>query len=126
MSVEPEPQCWREYTGPQGTVQTLKPDLSAVTASGDFEDHWFIEADEGTEHLPQILAKCRSYASYAASGIEQHRLGVFPAVVWVTKDGARAASLSRAVASTPGLPVELFRFTTTENFIALITSGGAP
>src|SRR5664279_1983966 len=59
--LEAEPDCWRSFLGQHGQAEWLKPDLFAITASGDFEDHWFIEADLATEHPPVIVRKCRSY-----------------------------------------------------------------
>ena len=48
IDVELEPDCWRQFVGPEGSKQTLKPDLAAITANGDFEDHWFIEVDSSS------------------------------------------------------------------------------
>jgi len=101
---------------------TLKPDLYAATASGDYEDHWFIEADRATEHLPTVLTKCRVYARYAATGSEQHTSGVFPAVLWVVPTEARAVSMRRAIQADKSLPTELFRVITTEQFTDFITA----
>ena len=52
LRLETEPSCWRSFIGPHGTLEWLKPDLYAITASGDYEDHWFLEADLATEHPP--------------------------------------------------------------------------
>jgi len=122
LKVETEPSCWREFTGPHGTVLTLKPDLYAVTAAGAWEDSWFVEADRSTEHLPVILAKCRLYARYAATGIEQQSAGVFPIVLWVVPDKAREAQIIRAIRSDHSLPDDLFRVVTTEQFAAHFTT----
>ncbi|WP_148616548.1 replication-relaxation family protein [Nocardioides rubriscoriae] len=35
LRIEPEPASWRDYSGPQGGRETLKPDLFAITAAGD-------------------------------------------------------------------------------------------
>lgn len=121
LALQTEPDCWREYVGPHGLTQSLKPDLYSVTATSEFEDHLFIEADQGSEHLPQILTKCRAYAAYHATGIEQHTSGVFPAVLWITPSTARAAQLRRAITADPDLPNELFQVATTERFPALLT-----
>jgi len=71
----------------------LKPDLYAVTASGDYEDHWFCEIDRATESMPTLLKKCVQYEAYRRTGAEQDRLGVFPLVVWVVPDDAQADKL---------------------------------
>ena len=116
LELETEPNCWREYVGPHGIPEILKPDLFAVTATGEFEDHWFIEADQGTEHLPQILTKCAGYTRYEASGIEQHRTGVFPAVLWVANTPERAAAIARAIRQDETLPDDLFQTTSADRF----------
>ncbi len=59
LSVQIEPACWRPYTGLGGTREVLKPDLFAVTASGEYEDHWFIEIDRATESLPVLIRQCQ-------------------------------------------------------------------
>jgi hypothetical protein len=68
VSIETEPSCWRSFVGPHGSLEWLKPDLYAVTASGEYEDHWFLEADLATEHPPVVARKARVYQRYAATG----------------------------------------------------------
>jgi len=116
LRLQTEPDCWREYVGPHGAPLTVKPDLHIVTATPEFEDHLFLEADLGSEHMPQILAKCRAYASYHATGIEQHQRGVFPAVLWVVQNEARAGQLRRAIRTDTALPQELFTVVTRAEF----------
>lgn len=113
--LQPEPDAWRSFTGPFGQAATLKPDLALVTASGEFEDHYFIEVDRSTEHITRIVAKCATYVRYAATGAEQNAHGVFPRVVWLTPDEARAAEIRRAIEKDAALPSELF--------IALLVAG---
>jgi hypothetical protein len=121
LALQTEPDCWRDYVGPHGLMQTIKPDLYSVTAAGEFEDHLFLEADQGSEHLPQVLAKCRAYAAYHATGAEQHRSGVFPLVLWITPSRARALQLRRAIASDANLPSDLFQVITTDQFADHLT-----
>jgi len=121
LDLETEPACWRGWAGHQSIAETLKPDLHAVTATAEFQDHLFIEADQGTEHLPQILTKCRVYARYHQAGIEQHTRGVFPAVLWVTPTEKRAAALERAIAKDESLPPAIFHVITTSQFVEHLT-----
>lgn len=58
VAVEHEPSCWRGFTTASGATDTLRPDLYAVTATGDYEDCWFLEIDRGTESLPTLIRKC--------------------------------------------------------------------
>lgn len=116
-----EPANWRSYLGVGGETQWLKPDLYVVLhgrdADGDYEEHFFLEIDLGTEHLPRIQAKCRTYAAYAATGAYQAQHEVFPHVVWLSADKARRNALGAAIAASSGLPSELFRVTSPEAFV---------
>lgn len=125
ISVDPEPSCWRSFVGPHGSTEWLKPDLYAVTASGDFEDHWYLEADLATEHPPVVVRKAKHYQRYAATGADQARHGLFPAVAWVVPDTARQAALLAALAADRQVQTALFRVVTTGQFTELITNGYA-
>jgi hypothetical protein len=124
LSIDTEPSCWRSFTGPHGTLEWLKPDLYVVTASGDYEDHRFIEADLATEHPPVVVRKAKVYQRYAATGAHQARHGIFPAVIWVVPDTARQRAIEAALAADQGIQSTLFRVVTTDQFAGLITSGG--
>ncbi len=104
-------------------MEWLKPDLYVVTASGDYEDHWFIEADLATEHPPVVVRKAKVYQRYAATGAHQARHGIFPAVTWVVPDTARQAAIQAALAADQRIQPALFRVVTTDQFTHLITSG---
>jgi hypothetical protein len=123
VAVDTEPSCWRSYVGPHGTLEWLKPDLYAVTAIGDFEDHWFLEADLATEHPPVVVRKAKVYQRYAATGAHQARHGLFPAVTWVVPDTARQRAIQAALAADPAIQPALFRVVTTDQFSELITAG---
>jgi hypothetical protein len=104
LDVATEPHCWRHFTGIAGEPRVLRPDLAVVTASGSFEDHWFVEIDLGGEHVPTLLDKCRIYEAYRSSGIEDEQRGVFPVVVWVMHSEQRAHILRQALTSAPARP----------------------
>jgi hypothetical protein len=112
VAIEIEPECWRSYLGLAGQLLTLNPDLFAVTAAGDYEDHWFIEVDLGTEHLPTVLRKCAQYEEYRRLGSEQAERGVFPLVLWVVPEERRRAKVSDAIARSVGLDHDLYRIVT--------------
>ncbi|MEC3979635.1 replication-relaxation family protein [Amycolatopsis sp. H20-H5] len=124
ISIQTEPSCWRSFVGPHGSLEWLKPDLYAVTASGDYEDHWFLEADLATEHPPVVVRKAKIYQRYAATGAHQARHGLFPAVVWIVPDTARQETLQAALSADSAIQHELFRVVTVEEFDQLIASGG--
>jgi hypothetical protein len=116
LSLETEPTCWRTFVGSHGGQEWLKPDLYAVTAHGEFEDHWFIEVDLATEHPPVVARKARIYQRYAATGAHQADHGLFPAVVWVVPDSARQTALEAALRADPQLQPELFRVVSLDAF----------
>lgn len=121
ISIETEPSCWRSFVGPHGALEWLKPDLYAVTASGDYEDHWFVEADLATEHPPVVVRKAKVYQRYAATGAHQARHGLFPAVVWIVPGTARQDAIRAALAADRAVQPALFRVVTTAEFSQLIT-----
>lgn len=125
LTVQIEPKCWRSYTSLGGQREVLKPDLFAVTASGEFEDHWFIEIDRATESLPTVLKQCQQYQAYRRSGFEQEGSGVFPRVLWVVPDDKRAGHLRAALTSARSFDRELFQVTTPDELIDHITGGAA-
>jgi hypothetical protein len=123
--LDAEPNSWQPYLAPTGTRTVLKPDLALVARSGEFEDHWFLEADLDTEHLPVIVRQARAYAAFRASGRYEAAHGLFPRVVWVAPSQARSAAIRAALGRTSGLPGELFTTCTTADFAAVIAGGAA-
>ena len=119
LSVTTEPSNWRTFIGRGGSPQVLKPDLHAITATGEFEDHWFIEIDNGTESLPTLLTKCLTYQRYFETGIEHAATGVFPAVVWIIADLRRRERLLGAIDAEHRLDERLFRVTNVAEFLDL-------
>lgn len=132
LTLETEPQCWRSFLAAHGVRQWLKPDLFAVTAGGDFEHHWFFEADNATEHAPVIARKANVYRQYAATGAHQEQHGLFPAVAWIVPDAKRREGITAALHADPGLrdllKAGLFHVLTTGQFPAFIagTANGPP
>lgn len=119
--IEFEPAAWRPYLSSGRATLRLKPDLVATTETGDYEDHWFFEVDLGTEAPSRIIRKCQQYEQYLRSGLEQRRLGVFPAVAWIVPDRARRALLAARIAAEPGLTVGLHRVITLDQLPDLLT-----
>jgi hypothetical protein len=125
LDLQIEPRCWRSYTGLGGQREVLKPDLFAVTASGEYEDHWFIEIDRATESLPTLLKQCQQYEAYRRSGSEQAASGLFPHVLWVVPDNRRAIQLRAALTSARTFDRQLFKVTTLDELIETVTGGAA-
>jgi hypothetical protein len=123
LSVNIEPDCWRRYTGSAGAPEIVRPDLYVVTASGAFEDCWFLEIDRGTESPAAISRKCRAYEAYWRTGREQDTRRTFPLVTWVAPDEQRAKRLNSVISTARNLNRDLHRVTTGERMIELITGG---
>lgn len=123
LEVRIEPACWRTYTGLGGSREVLKPDMFAVTAGGEFQDHWFIEVDRATESIPTLLKQCQQYETYRRHGSEQADRGVFPLVLWIVPDATRATKLTTALSTARGLDPQLYRVETPDTFIELVIGG---
>ncbi|WP_051039543.1 replication-relaxation family protein [Microbacterium sp. B24] len=118
--LQVEPDAWRSFLTPQGRTAILKPDLFATIASADYDDHWYLEVDRGTESLPVLLQKCRTYAAYKATGRARTEHGVFPRVLWIVPTQRRTQRLTRAIAADAGLPSRLFSVITPDQLTATI------
>jgi hypothetical protein len=123
VELEVEPACWRRYIGLGGARETVRPDLYVVTGSGEFEDCWFLEIDRGTESPTALTRKCRVYEKYRRSGIEQKTRAVFPLVVWVTPDEARARRIETLIRRSRNLDRDLFRVTPAARLVELVAGG---
>jgi hypothetical protein len=122
LEIRGEPRNWRSFPGAVGGVRIVKPDLAVVTASGEFEDHWFIEVDRGTESTKTLIKKCHVYTDYQRSGIEQQRSGVYPRVLWLLPTKRRVELLRGAIEKERGLDPELFLVRTTDELVAAIAA----
>lgn len=118
-AVETEPQCWRRIEG-LGGFDWLKPDLAVVITTPDHEVHSFVEFDLGTEHRGALTRKLGIYEAAYRAGAEAHRRGLFPQVVWLVPDRARATALNRLIRMTTGLTTELHRVALTEDAVAAL------
>lgn len=123
LGLQTEPASWQQSLSRHGTVQWLKPDLRLVTARGDYEHHWFIEADLATEHLPVILRQCAAYQAFRATGRYQAAHALFPAVVWVVPSERRRAQLRARFAIDEQLDKHLFTVITPDEVARLLRDG---
>ncbi|MCP2290945.1 replication-relaxation family protein [Nocardia amikacinitolerans] len=116
-----EGRAHRSFVGAGGAKETLKPDLHAVTATDDFEQHWMIEADCGTEHDPHLGRKLTAYHRYYNTGRYQAEHGLFPSVLWVVPDCARADRLRELMSATE-TPANLFQICTYAEFADFVVA----
>ena len=91
----------------------------------EYEYRWFVEVDQGSEHLPTVLTKCRAYDDYYRTGIEQRALGVFPRVCWIVPNQERAEALAQRIDADRRLTTAMFQVTTTDQALATL-SGARP
>lgn len=122
LGCQPEPRCWRGFSGSGGRV-VLRPDLYVAIGAGGYEHRFFVEVDRATEHLPALVRKCRLYEAYYQSGREQAAHGVAPRICWIVPDSRRAKSLRRTIGGDRRLTEALFVVTTTEHALAVLSGG---
>lgn len=122
-TLQPEPECWRSYSE-HSTHLSLKPDLYAVTVSGEYEDRWFFEVDLDTESPAKVVEKCQRYHQYYRTGLEQKASGVFPLTVWVVPDQGRRGRLSDAIRAAFDKQPRLFAIITGDELAHLVRYGG--
>ncbi|HEX5852523.1 MAG TPA: replication-relaxation family protein [Solirubrobacteraceae bacterium] len=120
IRFEPEPQ--RPYMAGFGARQVLKPDAFLKLGIADYEFSWFIEQDMATESLSTVKGKALRYHEYFRTGTEQAARGVFPRVLWIAPDTARAEDIRETLAQLPAAAHRLFVVATTAEAVALLTS----
>lgn len=126
LSVEKfsfEPQCWRNYTTLVYSNKTLKPDAFTKVVLQEFEDSYFIEVDNSTEHLGRIIAKCKQYITYFNTGIEQRETEIFPFVLWIVPSDKRKETIQHRIKEDLENYWELFLVVTLDDFPAFIQGG---
>ena len=121
--MQTEPACHRKYRDLSGSESILKPDAACGISSKEHEDFYFLEADRATENPARVIRKCQQYEAYRLTGLEQKRLGVFPAVVWVVPHIKRRKQLRRYIAADKELTNELFSVITLDELSDLIRDG---
>lgn len=120
LVMQAEPRCWRTFTSVNG-LTVLRPDLFVSIGAGDFEHRWFAEVDRGTEHMPALIRKCRTYQQYYETGTEQRDHGVSPRVCWIMPDIRRGNRLRDAIHKDNKLTDALFVITTMNDAMATLT-----
>ena len=121
--VQFEPSCWRYYALRLGKQLILKPDMYAVTQSGGYEDHWFIEIDRDTETVARVLEKCERYIHYLHAGEAQKQHGVFPYVVWIVPEVKRKNSITKHIRNQYPRGPDIFIVITPDELESLLVGG---
>ena len=115
--IEVESEAGRDFISSAGTKRMLRPDLKITINLGEFDDHWYLEIDRGTESLPVLMRKCHTYDAYRRTGRAQEEHGVFPRVLWVLPDKGRVERLRAAIESDAQLPTGMFVCITNDGLI---------
>ncbi len=102
---------------------TLKPDAFVRLTIGEFEENYFFEADNATEHIGRVIAKCKQYIAYFNTGIEQRENEVFPLVVWIVPDEKRKIAILNRIKEDLDAYWELFEVVTLDGFSGFIQGG---
>lgn len=127
VTLQTEPTCWRRFQVGLGGIEVLKPDLYLAMASREFEDHWFIEIDRGTESTTSVLKKCQTYLAYQRAGHEQQTREVFPRVLWVVQSRRRLQQLRNVLESKKATKTsKLFVVVEFDSAVSLILEGAQP
>lgn len=121
-----EPDNWQRFLGRHGQAEILKPDLVAITAAGEYEDHWMFERDLATEHPSVVVRKAHVYERFASAGVYQERHGVVPAVLWIVPNEERRQALDSALRSARGLTPGVHRVITGADFLPAVLAGSEP
>lgn len=95
-AFETEPACWH----PNNVGGWLKPDAYLKLSTDTLSDHWWLEVDKGTEHLPTIRRKLLTYMDFADAGGLGPR-GVLPRVLITVPNEARRAAIAGLIERTP-------------------------
>jgi hypothetical protein len=123
LSFDPEPRCWRPYSGAWGAPLVLKPDAFVKIGVGAWAYSWLIEIDLATESLSTIERKAARHLDYHRSGTALRSTGVAPRVAWIAPDEARAESIASVLERLRPDDRKLFAVTTSEEALSLLPTG---
>ncbi|GAB7183038.1 hypothetical protein ATKI12_2869 [Kitasatospora sp. Ki12] len=100
LEFKAETDAWRTYRDPMTYRQEYcRPDaLVRLRVGQQPRLNWFIEIDRGTESPKRLAEKCRVYRAYELTDLEQQKHHVFPGVMFVVPDEARAVVIRRVIA----------------------------
>ena len=119
-NVQVEAEASRTFAASTGGTRVLRPDLFITLSTSDYDDHWYLEVDRGTESMPTLVAKCHAYEEYRRTGRAQAEHGVFPRVLWIVPTEKRAESLRKVIAADTTLTDRLVVTTTPDRFLTTL------
>jgi hypothetical protein len=124
LRLETEPRCWRSFTA-AASREIVRPDLFVAVGVGDFEHHWFVEMDLGTETMHRRLTKCKQYEQYYRSGNEQAEHDLFPRVLWIVPNQRLANGLFHDITRSRGLTDGVFAVATPDRALTVLAGEAA-
>lgn len=89
-----EPRCWVTFTGPAGPT-VLKPDAFVLVINGEFEDRWWLEVDNASEHPSRLARKAALYGQAYDLGVTG--AAPFPKVLWVCLTDERTEQIAKVL-----------------------------
>ena len=98
-----EPASW----WPDSHGGRIKPDAYVLAASDDHHDHWWVEVDLATEHLPTLKRKLMTYLDFYRQG-QLGPGGIVPWVLITVPDAMRCSEVVRMIHRMPSQANELF------------------
>lgn len=101
-----EPACW----WPNGYGGWLKPDAYLRLSNLEYTDSWWLEQDQGTEHLPVIRRKLTTYLDFAARGLGPGN--IMPRVLVSVPSEKRAEAVRNVIRQLPEPATQLLHTTT--------------
>lgn len=116
----------RLYPTGLGGQTWLKPDAFVRLGNNEWEEHWFVEVDRDTEHVPALRRKLDQYVAYWRTGIEQARNEVFPQVLWIVPNVRRYDELIDEFGRLPETVWPLFKVALRDRAISSISSNKPP
>lgn len=124
-TFQAEPASW----WPNGLGGWLKPDAFLIVSNGTVDYLWWMEIDLGTESLPTVMRKLRTYLDFVNRG-QTGPLRAVPRVLVSVSNDMRRAALMEQARPLPAPADELLHFVKHEDAIsrvekcASLTTGG--
>jgi Replication-relaxation len=114
-TFQAEPAAW----WPNGLGGWLKPDAFVVVSNGTVDYLWWIEVDLGTESIPTVIRKLRTYVDFVNRGQFGPR-GVVPRVLVSVLDERRRVALAEQARRLPPPATELLQVITNEQTVPCV------
>jgi hypothetical protein len=123
VSFQAEPACWRQFSEGYGQLTTLKPDAYLQLLSADYESHFYVEIDQGTESPATLERKLAVYYHFWLAGGAEQTNGVMPLVIWIVPDGRRLEVVRQVLGRQSGELRNLHRVVVADEAVKRLVEG---